>query len=83
MTVWQVVALLEARRAKVRSEITELQGEGVAIVVDPDSLFLCELLGLVVDLEDGQVLNVTPDDRFTTPTSVSVGKNMQPSEVAA
>lgn len=32
MTVWQVVALLEARRAKVRSEITELQGEGVAVV---------------------------------------------------
>ncbi|MCE7986113.1 MAG: hypothetical protein DYG89_33465 [Caldilinea sp. CFX5] len=81
MTVWQVVALLEARRAKVRSEITELQGEGVAVVVDADSLFLCELLGLVVDLESGQVLNVVPDDRFTIPATASVGPNLQPSEV--
>lgn len=83
MTVWQVVALLEARRAKVRSEITELQGEGVAVVVDPDSLFLCELLGLVVDLESGQILNVTNDDCFTVSVAVSVGQNIQPSEVAA
>lgn len=64
MTVWQVVALLEARRAKVRSEITELQGEGVAVVVDPDSIFLCELLGLVVDLEDGEVTGFA-EERFT------------------
>jgi hypothetical protein len=64
MTVWQVVALLEAKRAKVRSEITELQGEGVAVVVDPDSLFLCELLGLVVDLEDGEVIGLA-EERFT------------------
>jgi hypothetical protein len=83
MTVWQVVALLEAKRAKVRSEITELQGEGVAVVVDPDSLFLCELLGLMVDLESGQVLNVTLDERFTIPTAVNVGRNMQTREVAA
>lgn len=73
MTVWQVVALLEAKRAKLRSEITELQGDGVAVVVDPDSLFLCELLGLVIDLESGQVLGFA-NERFNIHSTDASGK---------
>ncbi len=71
MTVWQVVAWLEAKRAKVRSEIAELQGEGVKVVVDPELLFLCELLGLVVELETGQITGVA-DERVVVNSGYEV-----------
>ena len=74
MTVWQVVALLEAKRAKLRSEITELQGDGVAVVVDPDSLFLCELLGLVIDVESGHVLGFA-NERFSINSTDASAQN--------
>ena len=55
MTVWQVMALLEAKRAAVCAELEELRREGAGIIVPDDATFLCKLLGLVVNLETGQI----------------------------
>jgi hypothetical protein len=42
----------------VRAELQELQGQGTPVNVPFDVVFLCELAGLVLDLETGQVAGI-------------------------
>ena len=62
MTVWEILAVLEAKRTMIRSEVYELKSEGASVVVDADAVFLCELAGLVVDLGTGKIVG-TADER--------------------
>jgi hypothetical protein len=47
--------MLEAQRAAVHAELKQLRAEGAPLNVPPDIVFLCELAGLVLDLETGFV----------------------------
>ncbi len=55
LTIHHVFALLNAHRAAVHETLQELRASGAPVSVPFDAVFLCELAGLVVDLQTGAI----------------------------
>lgn len=58
LTIQDVYGLLNEHRAAVHEALQELRVSGAAVNVPFDAVFLCELAGLVVDLQSGAILGV-------------------------
>lgn len=65
LTLDDLYAMLTDRRAAVHQEIADLIAAGEPIAVPADAVFLCELLGLVVDLHTGVICAY--EDEYVTP----------------
>jgi hypothetical protein len=61
LTIHDVYRMLLDHRAAVHEALQELRASGTAVNVPFDAVFLCELAGLVVDLETGQVTGMAED----------------------
>lgn len=61
ISVQEVYNLLIERRAAVHAELQELRVQGEPVNVPFDAVFLCELAGLVLDLETGLVAGIADD----------------------
>lgn len=55
LTIHHVFTLLNAHRAAVHEALQELRASGAPVNVPFDAVFLCELAGLVVDLQTGAI----------------------------
>ena len=55
LTIQEVYTFFLEHRAAVHASLAELRAAGAAVNVPYDAVFLCELAGLVVDLETGLV----------------------------
>ena len=54
-TVSDLLPILQELRAAVHQDLQELRATGVPVSVPFDAVFVCELLGLVLDLASGQI----------------------------
>ena len=54
-TVSDLLPILQELRAAVHQDLQELRASGVPVAVPFDAIFVCELLGLVVDVASGEI----------------------------
>jgi len=61
-TIHDLFPLFQAHRTAVHTELQELQRSGVPVPAPFDAIFLCELVGLVVDLPTGEIVGWVDED---------------------
>lgn len=54
-TVSDLLPILQELRAGIHQDLQELRASGAAVNVTFDAVFVCELLGLVLDVATGEI----------------------------
>ena len=54
-TVSDLLPILQELRAAVHQDLQELRASGAPVAVPFDAVFVCELLGLVLDVASGEI----------------------------
>jgi len=54
-TVSDLLPILQELRATVHQDLQELRASGAPVAVPFDAVFVCELLGLVLDVASGEI----------------------------